>query len=58
MKPEALKLQRTIALKEVARQRVEHEGQPVSDRFLAGKASDLSGATVEQVLKWMREGRA
>lgn len=55
MKPETLKLQRTIALKEVARFRAAHDRHPISDQRIAHAAAKASGATVEQCLKWMRE---
>lgn len=57
MKPEALKLQRTIALKEVARFRAAKDRHPISDERIAEAAKKASGASVEQILKWMREAR-
>lgn len=54
MKPEALKLQRTIALKEVARFRAAHDRHPISDQRIAHAAAKASGASIDQVLKWMR----
>lgn len=56
MKPEALKLQRTIALKEVARCRAA-DSHPMSDQRIAAVAAKTSGASPDQVLKWMREAR-
>ena len=55
MKPEALKLQRTIALREVARCHAAEERHPMSDIRIANVAAKASGATPEQVLKWMKE---
>lgn len=55
MKPEALKLQRTIALREVARCRAAEERHPMSDIRIANVAAKASGATPEQCLKWMKE---
>lgn len=55
MKPEAQKLQRTIALREVARFRAAHDRHPISDQRIANAAAQASGATPEQVLKRMRE---
>ena len=55
MKPEALKLQRTIALNEVRRARAIADRHPMSDQRIAAAASKASGATVEQVSKWMKE---
>lgn len=57
MKPEALKLQRTIALNEVARCRAAEERHPMSEHRIANVAARASGASVDQVLKWMREAR-
>jgi hypothetical protein len=57
MKPEALKLQRTIALKEVARFRAAKDRHPISDERIAAAAAKASGAGSDQVLKWMREAR-
>lgn len=58
MKPEALKLQRSIALKEVARFRADAHRHPMSEQRIANAVAPLVNATPEQVLKWMREGRA
>jgi len=55
MKPEALKLQRAIALKEVARFRAARDRHPISDERIAAAVAKASGATPEQVLKWMKE---
>ena len=56
MKPEALKLQRTIALREVARCRAA-DSHPMSDQRIAAVAAKTSGASPDQVLKWMLEAR-
>lgn len=55
MKPEALKLQRTIALNEVRRARALADRHPMSEQRIAAAASKASGASVEQVSKWMKE---
>lgn len=57
MKPEALKLQRTIALREVARCRAAEERHPMSEHRIANVAAHACGASPDQVLKWMREAR-
>jgi len=55
MKPEALKLQRTIALREVARCRAAADGHPMSDERIAKAVAPIVRASVEQVSKWMKE---
>lgn len=55
MKPEALKLARKIALREVARFRAAAVRHPISDQRIAEAAKKASGASVEQILKWMKE---
>lgn len=57
MKPKALKLQRKLALNEVARCRAAEERHPMSDQRIANVAARACGASVDQVLKWMREAR-
>ncbi|ALC12499.1 hypothetical protein [Sphingopyxis sp. 113P3] len=57
MKPEALKLQRKIALKEVARFRADAHRHPMSDQRIANAVAPLVKTTPDQVLKWMREAR-
>lgn len=54
MKPEALKLQRELALKKIAEKRANAEG-PHTDRVIADLVAREVRATTEQVLKWMRE---
>jgi hypothetical protein len=55
MKPEALQLARQIALNEVRRARAIADRHPMSDQRIANAAAKASGATVEQVSKWMKE---
>lgn len=57
MKPEALKLQRTIALREVARFRADAHRHPMSEQRIANAVAPLVKTTPDQVLKWMREAR-
>jgi hypothetical protein len=58
MKPEALKLARQIALNEVRRARAIADRHPMSDQRIAAVAAKASGATVEQVSRWMKEAGA
>ena len=55
MKPEALKLARKLALDEVKRARAIADRHPMSDVRIANVAAKASGATAEQVIKWMKE---
>jgi hypothetical protein len=58
MKPEALKLQRKMALDQVARFRADAHRHPMSAERIAKAVAPLVKATPDQVLKWMREARA
>lgn len=58
MKPEALKLARKLAMDEVRRARAIADRHPMSDQRIANAAAKVSGATPDQVLKWMKEAGA
>lgn len=55
--PDQRRFQRGLALKHVARFRASDEGSdfPRSDQRIAAAVAPQVNATVEQVLKWMKE---
>lgn len=55
MKPDALKFQRELALKHVAKARA--SDHPMTDQRIAAAVAPTVGTTPDQVLKWMRGGR-
>lgn len=55
MKPEALKFQRDLARRHIARAREAAKSHPMTDQRIAAAVAPQVGASVDQILKWMRE---
>lgn len=53
MKPAALKFQRDLALRHVARMRAD-ASRPLPDQRIAAAVAPMVGAAPEDVLKWMK----
>lgn len=55
MTPDQKRFQRDLALKHVARAREAAKSHPMTDQRIAAAVAGTVGATVDDVLKWMKE---